>query len=197
MESKLASVPHEAASLERFPGDGEELRASSRESMGPEADSGGSGWDWDDLYARMAGGLVALGVRRFRLSREDAEEALQRAALSIVAAAPVVRNPEAYLTAAFLRESADALRRRRTRDFREGPVPDGLERANHDFERIEVVCRFRQAFSSLSPFCRRVMRSCLLDGVDRKVAAVQASSSEKTVFKRYRKCLRTLANALS
>lgn len=89
------------------------------------------------------------------------------------------------------------LRRRRILEVRESPVPDGFEQANHDCERIEVVCRFRQAFSSLSPFCRRVMRSCLLDGLDRQEAAVEASGSSKTIFKRYRKCLRTLANALS
>jgi RNA polymerase sigma factor (sigma-70 family) len=177
--------------------EGEVIHPGSRESSGPEPACGTTSWDWDDLYTRMAGRLVSLGVRRFRLSREDAEEALQRAALSIVAAAPVVRNAEAYLTATFLRESADVLRRRRLLEVREGPVPDGFERASHDCERIEVVCRFRQAFSSLSPFCRRVMRSCLLDGLDRQEAAAEASASSKTIFKRYRKCLRTLANALA
>lgn len=69
------------------------IQAGSREPCGPEPAIGGTAWDWDDLYSRIAGGLVSLGIRRYRLSREDAEEALQRAALSIVAAAPVVRNP--------------------------------------------------------------------------------------------------------
>jgi len=190
-------VPREAASFGP-PFDGGEAPGSGGPEPNPRAPGGdGAPWDWDDLYSRMAGGLVALAIRRYRLSREDAEEALQRAALAIVAAAPVVRNPEAYLTATFLREAAEILARRCQRDSRETPVPDGFERADRDFERIEVVCRFRRAFSSLSPFCRRVMRSCLLDGLDRQDAAAAASASTATIYKRYRKCLRTLADALS
>ena len=73
---------------------------------------------------------------------------------------------------------------------------EGFDPADDSCERIEVVCRFRKAFSLLSPFCRSVMRSCLLDGNPRTVAAAALRSSEKTIHKRYRKCLRTLAHAL-
>ncbi len=152
-------------------------------------------WDWDDLYRRLGGGLIALGKRRFGLSREDTEEALQRAATAIVLAAPSVRSPEAYLTSVFLRECLGTWRRQQECRRRELPMPEGLDPADDSCDRIEVVCRFRQAFSLLTPYCRAVMRACLLDGKPR-VAATDAPICESAIHKRYRTCLWTLVHAL-
>ena len=152
-------------------------------------------WDWDDLYRRLGGGLIALGKRRFALSREDAEEALQRAATAIVLASPSVRSPEAYLTSVFLRECLGTSRRQQNSRRRELPMPEGLDPTDDSCERIEVACRFRQAFALLTPYCRAVMRACLLDGTPR-AAATDAPICESAIHKRYRKCLRTLAHAL-
>ncbi len=151
-------------------------------------------WDWEDLYSRLGPGLVVLGARRFGLSRDDAEEALQMAATAIVLAAPSVRSPEAYLTSVFLRECLGILRRRSQLARTEVAPPVGFDAADDSCERIEVACRFRQAFSLLSPVCRSMMRSCLLDG--RRRADADSSSAARTAYKRYRKCLRTLAHAL-
>ncbi len=151
-------------------------------------------WDWEDLYSRLGPGLVVLGARRFGLSRDDAEEALQMAATAIVLAAPSVRSPEAYLTSVFLRECLGILRRRSQLARTEVAPPVGFDAADDSCERIEVACRFRRAFSLLSPVCRSMMRSCLLDGKNR--AGSDSSSAARTVYKRYRKCLRTLAHAL-
>lgn len=164
-------------------------------ALGPSAIADAREWDWEELYRHLGQSLIALGRRRFDLSREDAEEALQRAATAIVFAAPSVRSPEAYLTSVFLRECLGAWRRRQDIQRRELPMPDGFQRADDACERIEVVCRFRSAFSRLSPYCRSVMRSCLLEGKTR-VAGSDAPVSEGAIYKRYRKCLRTLADAL-
>lgn len=153
------------------------------------------GWDWEDLYSRLGRGLIALGRRRFGLTLEDAEEALQSAATAIILAAPSVRCPEAYLTSVFLRECLGASRRRQERRWRESPLPEGFERADESCERIEVVCRFRRAFALLSPYCRAVMRSSLLEGKPR-AAATGGPVTGAALYKRYRKCLRTLAHAL-
>lgn len=182
----------EAAPLEPLLHETERVDARGR-SLPAAAD--GAPWDWEDLYSRLGRGLLALAERRFGLPREDAEEALQRAATSIVLAAPSVRSPEAYLTTVFLRECLGTWRRRVEIRRHEGPLPEGFQKADDGAERIEVVCRFRRAFSLLSPYCRAVMRSCLLDGKAR-VAADDAPVSEAAVYKRYRKCLRTLADAL-
>lgn len=151
-------------------------------------------WNWEDLYSHLGPGLVRLASQRFGLSRDDAEEALQAAAMAIVLAAPSVRSPEAYLTSVFLRECLGTLRRRNQLARTEVAPPVGFDAADDSCERIEVACRFRQAFSLLSPVCRSMMRSCLLDG--RRRAEADSSSSTRTAYKRYRKCLRTLAHAL-
>ena len=167
----------------------------SATAPGPAVPADARDWDWEELYRRLGSGLIAMGRRRFDLSREDAEEALQRAATAIVFSAPSVRSPEAYLTSVFLRECLGAWRRRQEVQRRELPMPDGFQKADDACERIEVVCRFRSAFALLSPYCRSVMRSCLLEGKTR-VAGSDAPVSEGAIYKRYRKCLRTLANAL-
>lgn len=153
-------------------------------------------WNWDDLYSRLGPALVALARRRFGLSREDAEEALQMAATAIFLAAPSVRSPEAYLTSVFLRECLGLGRQRAETRRHEVVLPETFEAADDSCERMQVVCRFRKAFSLLSPFCRAVMRTCLLDGKPKVAAAAESSSSEKTIYRRYRKCLRTLTGAL-
>jgi len=165
-------------------------------SVNPATAVDARGWDWDDLYARLGRSLVSLGHRRYGLAREDAEEALQKAAIAIVLAAPSVRSPEAYLTAVFLRECGALWEQRQETHWREPGIFEGFDPADDSCERIQVVCHFRKAFSLLSPFCRSVMRSCLLEGKPRIVAAATLPGSEKTAYKRYRKCLRTLAHAL-
>ena len=187
----------ETASVERAPELIEQGRSdlpSGSARSDPAVDAGS--WDWDDLYARLGRSLVSLGHRRYGLTREDAEEALQRAATAIILAAPSVRSPEAYLTAVFLRECGAVRKKRQETQWREPALVEGFDPADDSCERIEVVCRFRKAFSLLSPFCRSVMRSCLLDGNSRTAAATALQGSEKTIHKRYRKCLRTLAHAL-
>ncbi len=154
-------------------------------------------WDWEDLYARLGPGLVRLAAYRFGLEREDAEEALQAAATAIVLAASSVRSPEAYLTSVFLRECLGHLRRRGQVERNEIPAPAQFDPADDSCDRIEVVCRFRKAFALLSPVCRKMMRSCLLGGRRRDDSDAGSPFAGRTVYKRYRKCLRTLANALA
>ena len=153
-------------------------------------------WDWEDLYAHLGPGLIRLASHRFGLSRDDAEEALQMAATAIVLAAASVRSPEAYLTSVFLRECLGLLRRRGRIGRNEVPHPASFDPPDDSCDRIQVVCRFRRAFALLSPVCRSMMRSCLLGGKTRVESSPASARPERTVYKHYRKCLRTLANAL-
>lgn len=187
-------MPGETASLGRSIPE----PASSIESAGSPCASGlePRDWDWEDLYARLGPGLLRLASHRFGLSRDDAEEALQMAATAIVLAAASVRSPEAYLTSVFLRECLGLLRRRGRIERNEIPPPASFDPPDDSCERIQVVCRFRKAFALLSPVCRSMMRNCLLGGKSRVDASPASSRPERTVYKHYRKCLRTLANAL-
>ncbi|MBI5440282.1 MAG: sigma-70 family RNA polymerase sigma factor [Deltaproteobacteria bacterium] len=190
-------MPGEASSAGRTVGEtGRDFAEPPGGSAGRAPSIAVAAWDWDDLYSRLGRGLLALGQRRYGLAREDAEEALQRAATAIVLAAPSVRSPEAYLTAVLLRECAGIRRQRQETHRREPGLAEGFDPADDSCERIQVVCRFRKAFSLLSPFCRSVMRICLLAGKPRVEAAADLPGSAKTIHKRYRKCLRTLAHAL-
>ena len=185
-------MPGDPASVEKAALEPPRLASSLEGSAGLEPRE----WDWVDLYTRLGPGLVRLGAHRFGLRREDAEEALQAAATAIVLAASSVRSPEAYLTSVFLRECLGHLRRRGQIERNEIPHPAHFDPADDSCDRIQVVCRFRKAFALLSPVCRKMMRSCLLDGKRRVDASPAVPLPERTVYSRYRKCLRTLANGL-
>ena len=59
-------------------------------------------WNWEELNAKFRPRLVAAGVIRFGLSQEECEEAAQRVFLQALAMNPRVRDPKAFLRAAFL-----------------------------------------------------------------------------------------------
>ena len=59
-------------------------------------------WNWEELNAKFRPRLVAAGVIRFGLSQEECEEAAQKVFLRALAMNPRVRDPKAFLRAAFL-----------------------------------------------------------------------------------------------
>ena len=61
-------------------------------------------WDWAELNAKFRPRLVAAGVIRFGLSEDDCEAAAQRVFLKALAMNPRVRDPKAFLRAAFLEQ---------------------------------------------------------------------------------------------
>jgi hypothetical protein len=61
-------------------------------------------WNWEELNAKVRPRLVAAGVIRFGLSQDDCEAAAQRVFLKALAMNPRVRDPKAFLRAAFLEQ---------------------------------------------------------------------------------------------
>ncbi len=61
-------------------------------------------WNWEELNAKFRPRLVAAGVIRFGLSMDDCEAAAQRVFLKALAMNPRVRDPKAFLRAAFLEQ---------------------------------------------------------------------------------------------
>src|SRR5450756_485869 len=59
-------------------------------------------WDWEELNAKFRPRLIAAGVIRFGLTQDDCEDAAQTVFLKVLAMNPRVRDPKAYLRAAFL-----------------------------------------------------------------------------------------------
>jgi hypothetical protein len=61
-------------------------------------------WNWEELNAKVRPRLVAAGVIRFGLSEDDCEAAAQHVFLKALAMNPRVRDPKAFLRAAFLEQ---------------------------------------------------------------------------------------------
>jgi hypothetical protein len=72
-------------------------------------------WDWEELNAKFRPRLIAAGVIRFGLSQDDCEGAAQTVFLKVLAMNPRVRDPKAYLRAAFLNQCNNIVQARQMR----------------------------------------------------------------------------------
>jgi DNA-directed RNA polymerase specialized sigma24 family protein len=82
-------------------------------------------WNWEELNAKFRPRLIAAGVIRFGLTQDECEDAAQTVFLKVLAMNPRVRDPKAYLRAAFLNQ-CDTLVEARSRG-REPALPDSVE----------------------------------------------------------------------
>jgi DNA-directed RNA polymerase specialized sigma24 family protein len=73
-------------------------------------------WNWEELNAKFRPRLIAAGVIRFGLSQDDCEGAAQTVFLKVLAMNPRVRDPKAYLRAAFLNQCNNILQARERRN---------------------------------------------------------------------------------
>ena len=72
-------------------------------------------WNWEELNAKFRPRLIAAGVIRFGLTQDDCEHAAQTVFLKVLAMNPRVRDPKAYLRAAFLNQCNNILQARERR----------------------------------------------------------------------------------
>ena len=72
-------------------------------------------WNWEELNAKFRPRLIAAGVIRFGLTQDDCEHAAQTVFLKVLAMNPRVRDPKAYLRAAFLNQCNNLLQARSRR----------------------------------------------------------------------------------
>ena len=70
-------------------------------------------WNWEELNAKFRPRLIAAGVIRFGLTQDDCEDAAQTVFLKVLAMNPRVRDPKAYLRAAFLIQCSNLIWRAR------------------------------------------------------------------------------------
>src|SRR5664280_2327811 len=74
-------------------------------------------WNWEELNAKFRPRLIAAGVIRFGLTQDDCEDAAQTVFLKVLAMNPRVRDPKAYLRAAFLNQCNNILQARERRSI--------------------------------------------------------------------------------
>ncbi|HEX2757128.1 MAG TPA: hypothetical protein VHP60_01360 [Thermoanaerobaculia bacterium] len=99
-------------------------------------------WNWEDLNAKFRPRLVAAGVIRFGLSQDECESAAQTVLLKALAMNPRVRDPKAYLRAAFLNQCHALLDRRGGVAERESAIasrPLALADSGEIAVRVETV----------------------------------------------------------
>jgi DNA-directed RNA polymerase specialized sigma24 family protein len=80
-------------------------------------------WNWEELNAKFRPRLIAAGVIRFGLTQDECEDAAQTVFLKVLAMNPRVRDPKAYLRAAFLNQCNNIMQARERRgvgDFDHG-----------------------------------------------------------------------------
>lgn len=97
-------------------------------------------WNWEELNAKFRPRLIAAGVIRFGLTQDDCEDAAQTVFLKVLAMNPRVRDPKAYLRAAFLNQCNNILQARERRSIAPPePVIATLADSGEIAVRVETV----------------------------------------------------------
>jgi len=162
----------------------------------PAAETSPPAWDWEELDATLRPRLIALGIRRFRLRREECEDAVQSVFLNVLGQDARIRDPIAYIKVSFLNACKNLLlsRKRRGGDEPDSDLPDPESAALAG--RIEAACAVSGAFRRIEPRCRDLIRTYYLEDRPLSETAIRSGYSEKTVWKRINRCLEKMRKCL-
>jgi len=163
-------------------------------------------WNWEELNSVYRPRLIAAGIVRFALTREECEDAAQTIFLKILTQNPRVRDPKAYLRAAFLHQAqniAEAKAKSRGRDTELNP--DGAyrnaiydpEERERQAEKIRKVTAVTGAFKRVGEKCQKVIRCYCVDDCSLAETAEKTGFSSKTIWKRVQECLKRMRQCLA
>jgi DNA-directed RNA polymerase specialized sigma24 family protein len=109
-------------------------------------------WNWEELNAKFRPRLIAAGVIRFGLTQDECEDAAQTVFLKVLAMNPRVRDPKAYLRAAFLNQCSNLIAARERRGAGDsGPAIGMRQLTLADSGEIEVRVQTATASDSIGP----------------------------------------------
>lgn len=109
-------------------------------------------WNWEELNAKFRPRLIAAGVIRFGLTQDECEDAAQTVFLKVLAMNPRVRDPKAYLRAAFLNQCDNIMQARERRGAGNSePAIVSRQLALADSGAIEVPARTAPASDRTGP----------------------------------------------
>ena len=152
-------------------------------------------WDWDRLDAHLRPRLLNVGVRRFGLTEEEAEDILQDTFEAIFTKRPRVRNMEGYLVGSFFNRCCDRLEKRLRQRERETSLPAEFPDA-HTATRLVDGLHVRSAFRLLTPRCRHLIQAyCVLRQTLAETAA-EAGCTVPAVWKRLNQCMKRMRGCL-
>jgi DNA-directed RNA polymerase specialized sigma24 family protein len=130
-------------------------------------------WNWEELNAKFRPRLIAAGVIRFGLTQDECEDAAQTVFLKVLAMNPRVRDPKAYLRAAYLNQCANLIESRERRgghEFDSGnsdPAIEMRQLALADSGAIEAPVETVPASATAGPMLavRRTLWDRIRDGL--------------------------------
>jgi len=156
-------------------------------------------WNWEELNSVYRPRLIAAGIVRFGLTREECEDAAQTVFLKVIAQNPRVRDPKAYLRAAFLHQAQNVAEQKLRRREREAAMEDSGEigvdafgNAEAQAEKIRKVSAVTGAFRRVGDKCQKVIRSYCVEECTLAETAEKSGFSSKTIWKRVQECLKRM-----
>ncbi len=155
-------------------------------------------WDWNALNNVLRPKLVSLAMRKYRFSREEAEDAVQTVYMRVLARDPRVKDPIGYVKIAYLNTCLNIAT---SREKRTEQIPEDMDVADPACEkvtaRIEAVRMVNKAIRSAGPKCKRIVR--LYFGQEYSLAEMTKATgySQKTVWKRIWGCLEKMRRVLA
>ncbi len=180
--------------------------AGSYGLTGPLRTSVPAQWNWEELNSAYRPRLIAAGIVRFGLTREECEDAAQTVFVKVIAQNPRVRDPKAYLRAAFLHQAQNiAEARARSRARTTELDPDGIYRSaiydpeerEQQAEKIRRIAAVTGAFKRVGEKCQRVIRCYCIDDCSLSETAEKTGYSSKTIWKRVQECLKRMRQCLA
>jgi RNA polymerase sigma factor (sigma-70 family) len=164
------------------------------------ADSAGGSfpesWDWERLDGHLRPRLIDVGVRRFRCTREEAEDLVQSVFEAVLVKRPRVRNAEGYLVSTFFNRCLDRADQRAQHARLEAAIDAPSSDADGP-ERLLTAFHVRGAFRRLTPVCRRLIRSYCVERVSLAEAAAGSGCTVPAVWKRINQCIRRMKTCLA
>ncbi len=184
----------------------EEKGAGGYGLTGPLRTSVPAQWNWEELNSAYRPRLIAAGIVRFGLTREECEDAAQTVFVKVIAQNPRVRDPKAYLRAAFLHQAQNiAEARARSRARTTELDPDGIYRSaiydpeerEREAEKIRRITAVTGAFKRVGDKCQKVIRCYCVDDCSLAETAEKTGYSSKTIWKRVQECLKRMRQCLA
>ena len=163
-------------------------------------------WNWEELNSVYRPRLIAAGIVRFGLTREECEDAAQTIFVKVIAQSPRVRDPKAYLRAAFLHQAQNvAEARARSRARTTELDPDAIYRSaifdpeerERQAEKIRRIAAVTGAFKRVGDRCQKVIRCYCVDDCSLSETAEKTGYSSKTIWKRVQECLKRMRQCLA
>ena len=153
-------------------------------------------WDWERLDGHLRPRLVAVGVRRFGCTPEEAEDLVQDIFEAVLLKRPRVRNTEGYLVSTFFNRCFDRVEERAREDSFVASL-DAAHTRSDVSEGLLTAFHVRGAFRRLTPVCRRLIRSYCVQRVSLAEAAAGSGCSVPAVWKRINQCIKRMRTCLA